>query len=57
MKITLNFKTPDVIDYALEDIEDKFLVEKIKKSLSKWIKYGECVTLEYDSDDDTIKVC
>ncbi len=50
MKIQLTFKTPDVIDYALENIEDKAEKEDITYELNKWIKYGEYAYLEYDTE-------
>lgn len=56
MKISIFFKTPDVLYYALEDIKDEEQKREIKEKLSKWIEYGEGVTLTYDSDKDEMTV-
>jgi len=48
MKIKLHFKTPDVVDYALEDI-DEDLREEVKNELRTWVEYGECVSIEIDT--------
>lgn len=60
MKLRLDFKCPDVVDYAVEDMPepiDEYELTKLKLSLAKWIKYSECVTLEYDSETNSIRVC
>lgn len=49
MTIKLTFKCPDVVFYAtenIEDVEDKFEAEEACK---KWIKYGELLTVEIDT--------
>lgn len=60
MKLTIGFKTPDAVDYALEEYRDysdgsdegKALdedeIETAKDKLAKWIRYGESVTIEFD---------
>lgn len=30
--------------------------EELKKFLGKWLKYGECVTIEFDTEAGTAKV-
>ena len=52
MKITLSFKTPDVIFYAVEDLspEDKAEVEEACK---KWIEYDEYLHVEIDTETGT----
>lgn len=61
MKVTLTFKTPDVIDnididtakfdegYG-ETLLDWIAEEKrkVEASLKKWISYGEYITVEFD---------
>lgn len=62
MIITLNFKTPDVIDAALEDYdfdpEDETAItpDQVREILSRWVEYGECVTIQIDIDALTAKV-
>jgi len=78
MKICITFKTPDAIEYALEEAlpnekpnyetdsweplsEDEQDVregklEEVKKFLQCYIKHGEVVTLEFDTDAKTATV-
>lgn len=60
MKLRLTFKTPDVIDQFLDNLilEDDGVwnKENIKDKLSKWIKYGEYITIEFDIDNQTATV-
>ncbi len=56
-KIHITFKTPDAVRYALEDAnlnqdEEDVILEK----LSKWIKYEELVTIEFDLENGTATV-
>lgn len=53
MIVTASFKTPDVLDYVLKHEPD---AEGIEEKLSKWIKYGECITIEFDTEAMTAKV-
>lgn len=54
MRIGLTFKTPDALDSAVEDIvgkdEDETfeLQDKARRALSKFIRYGEYVSIEVD---------
>lgn len=41
-------KTPDVLD-QVDDLE-----LEAKEKLEEWIKYGEYVTLEYDTEKDEL---
>ncbi len=50
MKIKLCFKTPDVIEYALEDYVDKENYESLQEELKEWIEFGEYAYLEYDTE-------
>lgn len=54
-KIKISFKTPDAMFYAEEDMseEDKVKFEAIAK---KFIEYGECLTVEIDTDAGTCVV-
>ena len=56
MIVTLNFKTPDVLDYALRHLtEDER--EEVERFVKRYIEYGECVTLEFDTEKKTATVC
>lgn len=68
MKLTIGFKTPDAIEYALEEYRDysdgsddgreldEEEKEAAKEKLGKWIRYGESVSIEFDLDKMTAKV-
>lgn len=66
MRIKLNFKTPDVIDYALEDVEidregrEDYEIEDImlslKSKISRHLKYGECLTVYYNTETDKLEL-
>lgn len=72
MKFQVQFKDPDVVREAAEDAakesfpeglsdeEKEMLVEKRTEKLTdftgKWIKYGEYVTIEFDTDAGTAVV-
>lgn len=50
---------PDDVDeaekYDMEtEIEEK--IEQIKKDLSVFVKYGECITVEFDTETKTMEV-
>lgn len=57
MKILLTFKTPDVLWQALKDCcyneEDRAEAERV---CSKFVKYGEYIRIEVDTDTGTAKV-
>lgn len=54
MKFQLTFKTPDAMDQLnLETEEQK---HDITVFLEKWVKWGELVTIEFDSVRGTAKV-
>lgn len=55
LKIRLDFKTPDVADSELEDLseEDRNAAEE---AISKYVKYGEYVSIEVDVRTGTAKV-
>ena len=65
MKISLTFKTPDVVSDAVNalyegefsddyDYEEKS--EEAQQELSKWVQYGEYVTIDFDTDKGTAVV-
>ena len=63
MKLRLVFKTPDVIDEMwneyYEALIEKFSpieMDELYHDLKKWIKYGEILTVEYDTDSKEMKV-
>ncbi len=49
MKIQLDFKTPDVADYALEELSegDRAAAETV---IAKYVEYGECLSVELDTE-------
>jgi hypothetical protein len=71
MKVRIHFKTPDAVFNAIRDmsydederatftwdiISDENAAKHIKERLAQWIRYGELVTLVYDSKYDTLVV-
>ena len=71
MKLKLTFKTPDVIDFSLNDLfityddnDEKQEVDEvdgltrddIAYDLRKYIEYGEYLTVEYDTDTKKMAV-
>ena len=55
MIITITFKTPDAVEYALGEFPED-VTEEAKKKLEKWIRYGEFVTIEFDLEKMTATV-
>lgn len=56
-KLTVSFKTPDALYYALQDSGmDKDQQEEAEKKLEKWVKYGECIDVEFDLEAMTATV-
>lgn len=55
MIVHISFKTPDAVDNAIEDLSEEEAA-KVLSITKKYIKYGECVTLEVDTDNETITV-
>ena len=72
MKLSITFKDPDVVHDAAYDCVKASIPEglsqdeidmigemrtaEIKQKLSKWITYGEYVTIEFDLDAGTATV-
>jgi len=55
MIFRISMKTPDAADRALEDMDEDEKYEA-SKLLEKFLKYGEYVTLEFDTETQTCKV-
>ena len=49
MDVRLCFKTPDVADYALEDLDDEQRA-KAEAAIAKYVEYGENVVIDIDLD-------
>jgi hypothetical protein len=62
MKFQFTFKTPDEVQDTLENtladnnIDDDLIVDKLKDQLEQWIKWNEYITVEFDSDLNTMIV-
>lgn len=64
MKFKITMKSPngvaDSVDAALEGLsedEREERKEKIETLLSKWFEFGEYLTVEVDTDAESIRVC
>ena len=71
MKFRMTFKTPDAVDYAVEDalesidkdidpiklddVKDE-IEASIRKVAKKFVKYDECITIEFDTKEGTATV-
>ena len=63
MHIPVTFKTPGVVEDAVDSLRDyendddyDDAVAKANKALSKWIEFGEYVTIDFDTKAGTAKV-
>lgn len=60
MKFTVHFKTPDAandaIDQLTEDGYSEDNIEAAKEVLEKFLRWGECVLIEFDTHTQTAKV-
>lgn len=56
MKYRLTFKTPGVLDHAHKEAINNEDELAFKALTSRYIKYGEYVTLEFDTEFDTVRV-
>lgn len=57
MKIYITMKTPDAAEYALQDLDlDPNDKEDVAERINKWFKYGELLTVEFDTDNNTMIV-
>lgn len=56
MKLKITFKNPDAVNEALENAGISLGNEGLNEAISKFIKYGEYVTIELDSEAQTARV-
>jgi len=56
MKVQLTFKTPDVVDEAVKEIESQEEAAIVNNLACKWIDYGEYITVEIDTEKETCVV-
>lgn len=57
MKIQFTMKTPDVLYYGLQDIEDKDERKELERKLEeRWFEYGEYLNVEFDTEKETLIV-
>ena len=56
MQIRLTFKTPDVLADALQELGDEYDQLPVRALCERWIRYGECVTVEIDTETETCTV-
>lgn len=71
MKLRVCFKTPDAAFHALNDFKQELCglrcetinqekandeIDKAEELLKRFIKNEECITVEIDTDDESIKV-
>lgn len=55
MKIRLSFKTPDVVECALEDLRgDQY--EIANEAIRRYVRFGEYITVEIDIDSGEASV-
>lgn len=55
MKFKVTFKTPDAVDYAIEDLSEDER-EEAKETARKFIEYDEYVVIEFDTETKTATV-
>ena len=69
MKVRVTFKTPDALDDAIREVLDipqpvfvdpdewrlttYHLQENAKRKCARWVRHGECITVEFDLDNNT----
>jgi len=53
VKIRLTFKTPDVVDESIQEIENQEEAVMVSNLARKWIQYGEYITVEIDTEKET----
>jgi hypothetical protein len=56
MKIQVTFKSPDAVDFAIEDQNLEEHRDEIEKKLKKFVRWGEYIDVEFDLDKMTAKV-
>ena len=56
MKFTVTFKTPDAVQYALEELPADVDWKEAQKVIDKYVEYNEYVRVEFDTSTGTAKV-
>lgn len=57
MRITLKFKTPDVVHNALERLPiDEGEKEEVEEFLKRWVRHGEFISVMFDARSNTATV-
>lgn len=55
MKFIVNFKTPDALFYAIEDMsEDE--KDDAKAVANRWMRHGEMIRVQFSTEDGTAVV-
>jgi hypothetical protein len=57
MKLKITLKDPDGVYESIKNAVDSTDFEFIEEQCKPWIKYGEYVTIEIDTDAGTATVC
>lgn len=56
MKFQVTFKTPDAVQYALDELPAGADWESAQKVLDKFVRYNEYVRIEFDTETNTATV-
>ena len=56
MILRVTFKTPDVAQYALDEITDENELQKAKEVLEKYVRFDELITVLFDTESQTATV-
>jgi len=69
MKFRVTMKTPDALDYALEDLEEQMIehafldkderdeqINEARDFANRWIKWGEYIEVEFDTKEGTATI-
>jgi hypothetical protein len=56
MKYRVTFKTNDVLDQVEEEAKANEELDDLKEITRKYIKYGEYITIEFDTVSETVCV-
>lgn len=61
MIFRVTFKTPDAIDSSIEEMADaleefELFKKELKEFTNQWVTYGEYVTIEFNTDNNTATV-
>jgi hypothetical protein len=66
MKFRITFKTPDTVEHAVkteldsldleDDLEEWELEKEMRKTLDHYVKYGEVIIVEFDTEEKTARV-